>query len=437
MGLFRKAAPWPAWCNASSRLSPGERYAYRKPMTEGCDILIGGFGAAGAAAALALVAGGVPAADLVIADPNPAAGGPAREPDARILALNSGSRRFLAALGAWERLANDAHPMRSIMITDTALEEDIRPRLLGFEAEEGEPLAHLVPLGLLTRTLRDLVREAGIGLRAAEISAMVADPAGITVSLGSEMIRARLLVGADGAASPIRLLAGIPAHGWPYRQTAIVATIRHSLAHHGEAVQHFLPAGPFALLPLEEGRSSIVWSEEEAKAREILAQDPERRREEIARRAAGIRGEILAVETMSAHPLRLQLARRFVGDRLALVADAAHVVHPLAGQGLNLGFEDAAMLAELIVERLRLGLDPGAPDMLDIYQARRRPAAAAMAAFTEGVNRLFSSDSASLRLIRDFGAGLIGRVPGLERMLAGAASGATGLAPRLFRGEAL
>ena len=231
--------------------------------------------------------------------------------------------------------------------------------------------------------------------------------------------------------------AGIPTHGWVYGQTAIVATIRHSLPHHGEAVQHFLPSGPFALLPLDEGRSSIVWSEKAAVAADILAADVETQRRAIVARAAGWRGDIMAIEAISAHPLQLSLARLFIGERLALVADAAHVVHPLAGQGLNLGFEDAAMLAELIVERLRLGLDPGAPDLLELYQARRRPAAAGMAFATEGINRLFSNDFSPLRVLRDFGAGLVERFPGAKTRLMAAASGQTGLSPRLFRGEAI
>lgn len=401
-------------------------------------IAIGGFGAAGASTALALLSGGMAPADLVIFDANPAAGGLTPGADARILALNAGSRRFLTAIGAWQRLSAEAHPMRSIAISDTALEEDIRPRLLDLGApEEGEPLAHLVPLGLLNATLRDLCRQAGIEVLAARLAGVSAEAERIIVDLGAMQVSARLLIGADGAKSPIRMKAGIPTHGWAYGQTAIVATIRHSLPHHGEAVQHFLPSGPFALLPLDEGRSSIVWSEAAAVATDILAADPETQRRAIAARAAGWRGEILAVEALSAHPLQLSLARRFIGERLALVADAAHVVHPLAGQGLNLGFEDAAMLAELIVERLRLGLDPGAPDLLELYQARRRPAAAAMAFATEGINRLFSNDSSPLRVLRDFGAGIVERLPGAKTRLMAAASGQSGHAPRLFRGEAI
>jgi 2-octaprenyl-6-methoxyphenol hydroxylase len=404
-----------------------------------CEVIIGGFGAAGASLALALVAGGVDAAAITVFDSRAEAGTPeAGHPDARFIALNAGSRRFLAALGAWERLSDRAWPMRAMALSDTGLEEAFRPRLLDMAAGEGDaPLAHLVPLARLTATLRDLCREAGVAVLSASLAGFRADSARITVDLADRVLEGRLLIAADGAASPIRLKAGIPSHGWAYGQTALVSTLRHSLAHHGEAVQHFLPSGPFALLPLDDYRSSLVWSEKAGVAADLLASDPQTQKRAIAARAAGWRGDILGVEALSAHPLQLRLSRRFIGDRLALVADAAHVVHPLAGQGLNLGLEDAAMLAELIVERLRLGLDPGAPDLLEAYQARRRPAAVAMAFATEGINRLFSNDSAPLRMVRDFGAGVFNRLPGVKTRLMAAAAGGSPLSPRLFRGEAL
>lgn len=401
-------------------------------------IVIGGFGAAGASLALALVRGGIEPGSITVFDANPDSDQAPDKPDARILALNAGSRRYLEVLGAWEKLADQAHPMRSIAISDTGLEEGIRPRLLDMEPEaEGDPLAHLVALGRLNHLLRGLCWEAGIEVLKGRYGGSTASPTGIEVRIGAETRRARLLVGADGARSAIRTTAGIPMHGWPYGQTAIVATIRHSLPHHGEGAQHFLPSGPFALLPLDEYRSSIVWSERAEKAAEMLAASPAERKRAISARAAGWRGDILDVEAVSSHPLQLALARRFVGERIALVADAAHVVHPLAGQGLNLGFEDCAMLAELVVERLRAGLDPGMPDLLETYQARRRPAAAAMGYAMEGMNRLFSNDSGPLRVVRDFGVGLVNRMPGLKQRLMKAASGQTGLSPRLFRGEAL
>jgi 2-octaprenyl-6-methoxyphenol hydroxylase len=401
-------------------------------------VVIGGFGAAGCATALALHSGGMAPDDLLVFDANPASGGPPAGPDARILALNPGTCRFLDAIGVWAMLKEQAWPMHSMALSDTALEEDFRPKLLDIGASDTPgPLAQMVPLGRLNAALRESVRAAGIAVIAAPLKGVVAGEGEIRVDLGERIVEAALLVGADGAHSPVRKAAGIATHGWAYGQTAIVATIRHSLAHHGEAVQHFLPSGPFALLPLDEYRSSIVWSEKTTHARHLLADEPNALRRAIVERAAGWRGEIEAVEAVSAHPLHLMLARRFIGERVALVADSAHVVHPLAGQGLNLGLEDAAMLAELIIDRMRLGLDPGVPDLLEAYQAHRRPAAAAMAFATDGINRLFSNDFGPLRILRDIGLGLVDRLPAAKRRFVEAASGQGGLAPRLFRGEAI
>lgn len=401
-------------------------------------IVIGGFGAAGCALALALRGAGVPANDILVFDPAPIAGGAETGPDARILALNPGTCQFLSAIGAWAELEDEAWPMKSMALSDTTTVEEIRPRLLDIgPSDESGVLAFMVPLGRLNRTLRALVRASGIEIHAASLREISSDEAGIRVELSDASILADLLIGADGASSLVRTNAGIVTHGWAYGQTAIVATIRHTLAHHGEAVQHFLPSGPFALLPLDEFRSSIVWSERTAIARGMLAGDAATLRHAITLRAAGWRGDIGEIEAVSSHPLRLLLARRFIGDRLALVADAAHVVHPLAGQGLNLGLEDAAMLAELIVERLRLGLDPGAPDLLEAYQAERRPAAVAMAFATDGINRLFSNDFGPLRVLRDIGVGLVDRLPAAKRRLVAAASGQSRLSPRLYRGEAI
>lgn len=397
--------------------------------------VIGGFGAAGASCALALHKGGIPASDILIFDRDINLERPPGQ-DARILALNAGSRHFLEALGVWDALAPEAWPMHAMALSDTALEEAIRPAILGMtESDEAQPLSHLVALPALQSALRQACSAAGITVRKGEFRTFSCEAGHILVDVSGEIIKAELLIAADGGASPIRLKAGIATHGWAYGQTAIVATIRHSGRHAGEAIQHFLPSGPFALLPLDEGRSSIVWSEKADIAKDVLAMSAPDRLREIAKRAAGVRGEIEAVEVISAHPLQLKLSRRFYGERVALVADAAHVVHPLAGQGLNLGFEDAAMLAELIVERARLGMDCGMPDLLEEYQQRRRPAAVAMAYATEAINRLFSNDFGPLRVLRDVGLGLVERFPRLKSGIVRAAAGQISLSPKLFRGE--
>ena len=385
-------------------------------------IAIAGSGPAGCGLAHGLVAGGVPADRIVVIDRGSVRSVAAQ--DSRILALNSGSRRFLTDLGLWADLAADAHPMHRIAISDSSLHADIRTPILGFDPPpDGGPLAHLVPLTAIEHVMREAVIARGIRLIEAEITGFAADIDGLDLAMGREHLRVGLMVAADGARSTIRRLAGIPSHGWAYGQSAITGIVSHSAAHEGEAIQHFLPAGPFALLPLDAGRSSMVWSEKTAFARAVLAMGPAEQREEISRRAAGARGEILAVGTLSSHPLALGLARRFIANRLALVADAAHVVHPLAGQGLNLGFADVETLAGLIVDHLRLGLDPGDPALLEDYQARRRPPAVAMAAATDALNRLLSNDLGPLRLVRDIGIGLVNRSAGIKAWLAARAAG--------------
>lgn len=406
-------------------------------------IIVYGAGPAGSSLVLALLGAGIPAsrlAWLVEAGPDQTR---RMAPEARYIALHAGSRRLLEQLGVWPAVAPVAFPMKTIRITDSALEEAIRPDLLGFSpAEPDAPLAHLVPLDRLAATLAEAC--AGAGCTPQPVALRGLDQAAGQVRLrlrdadGREsQLAGALVVAADGARSRLRMLAGIPVHGWPYDQIAIVATIRHSLDHEGEGLQHFLPAGPFAMLPLDAGRSSIVWSERAQEAERILRGGERTILEGIRQRAAGRRGEITALEAVTSHPLQLRLARRFHAGRVALAADAAHVVHPLAGQGLNLGLADVAMLAEQIVDRMRLGLDPGAPDMLEAYQAARRPPAVAMAMTTESLNRLFSRESGLLRLVRDVGVGLVERWPGLKTRLVENAAGTGQGAPRLMRGEAL
>lgn len=406
-------------------------------------IVVYGSGPAGAAFVLALVQAGVPARQIrwlveAAADRQRAAA-----PEARYIALHAGSRCLLEQLGIWPVLTPVAAPMQTIRITDTALEEAIRPDLLGFDPASGdEPLAHLLPLDQLAAALQGGCRAAGIQPERVQLARLDNGRDHATLVLRDEAgaettLPAALVVAVDGAKSRLRMLAGIPVHGWPYDQTAIVATIRHSLPHDGEGLQHFLPAGPFALLPLDEGRSSVVWSERSHEAARLLRDGMPALLEGIRRRAAGRRGEISAIEAFTSHPLQMRLARRFWQGRVVLAADAAHVVHPLAGQGLNLGFADVAMLAELVVDRLRLGLDPGTADVLEAYQAARRPPALAMAMTTEAINRLFSRQSGLLRVVRDIGVGLVQRWPGLKSRIMEGAAGTERKAPRLMRGEAL
>jgi 2-octaprenyl-6-methoxyphenol hydroxylase len=250
-------------------------------------------------------------------------------------------------------------------------------------------------------------------------------------------VSARLLVAADGGRSRVRELAGIATHGWAYDQSAIVTTVAHERDHHGRAEEHFLPAGPFAILPLKGRRSSIVWTERTSEAVRIVALDDVAFHGELERRFGLKLGEISVAGPRQAFPLGFAVARAFVAERIALIGDAAHMIHPVAGQGLNMGLRDAAALAECVVEAARLGLDCGGPDALEQYQRWRRFDTMAMGIATDGLNRLFSNHSDVLRLVRDLGLGIVDRLPGLKGVFIRQAAGVSGDTPRLLRGEAL
>jgi 2-octaprenyl-6-methoxyphenol hydroxylase len=250
------------------------------------------------------------------------------------------------------------------------------------------------------------------------------------------------LVGADGARSAIRERAGIASHGWAYGQSAIVTTVAHERDHHGRAEEHFLPAGPFAILPLTDDmtvghRSSIVWTEATPEAARIVALPDDEFHGELERRFGLRLGEIKAVGARRVQPLGLWVARAFIADRLALVGDAAHVIHPIAGQGLNMGLKDVAALAEVIVDAVRLGLDPGGLAVLDRYQRWRRFDTMAMGVATDALNRLFSNRSDLLRFTRDVGLGVVDRLPALKQIFIREAAGLLGEVPKLLRGETL
>jgi 2-octaprenyl-6-methoxyphenol hydroxylase len=362
--------------------------------------------------------------------------------DARGLALSAAAKRLLDAVGLWPALAPNAQPIESIEVTDSPLNADLRPHFLGFDTElnTGAPSAYLVEAGEFLSVISDAVAaEPAIDVFAPDsIDDFATDAFGVEAHLASGLaLRAPLLVGADGKRSRLREVAGIKCIGWSYPQSGIVATVTHEHPHNGKAVQHFLPAGPFAILPLKGNRSSIVWTEEAANAKSLMAGDEAAFVAELTRRFGHRLGTISLEGRPQSFPLAFQMARSFVGKRLALVGDAAHVVHPLAGQGLNIGLRDVAALTETIVDALRLGLDIGSSVTLERYQRWRRFDSAFSGTVMDAMNRLFSTDNAPLRAIRDLGLGIVDRSPGLKRFLVREAAGGTGDVPRLMKGEAL
>ncbi len=421
--------------------------AARKPKTpsrgaDPYDVIIVGGGFVGGTLALTLAKQAPKGFRIALVDAAPPSTGKSARKDPRGLALSAATKSLLEAIELWPVLGPNAQPIRSIAITDSPLNASLRPHLLGFgdEMTSGEPDAYLVDAGDLLRAVCDAVaKEKRIDCFAPEtVSEFDVDGFGVRVHLASDTtLKSRLLVAADGKRSGLRQRAGIKTIGWAYPQVGIVATVAHERPHHGKAVQHFLPAGPFAILPLTGNRSSIVWSEDPERAKELMAGSEDAFVAELTRRFGHRLGEIALEGPHQSFPLELQIARSFIADRLALVGDAAHAVHPLAGQGLNIGIRDVAALAETLVETARLGLDIGSSITLERYQRWRRFDSAFSATVMDGINRLFSNDSAPLRAIRDLGLGLVDRAPGLKRFLVREAAGGTGDVPRLLKGEGL
>ena len=401
------------------------------------EVAVGGAGFAGLALAIALrQALGAPFAVTVI-DPTLAH---AQSKDPRASAIAAAARRLFEAIDVWDAVAPKAQPILDMVVTDSKLDDAVRPTFLTFggDVEEGEPFAHMVENRHLVDALATKARDLGVNLRAGAVAGFENAGNGVDVSLADgEVISARLLVGADGAHSLIRERAGIANHGWSYDQSAIVTTVAHEREHNGRADEHFLPAGPFAILPLTGKRCSIVWTENTREALRIVALPDDEFHKELEKRFGLQLGELNVIGPRRAFPLGLFTARTFIGERLALIGDAAHIIHPIAGQGLNMGLRDVAALAEAIADAARLGLDPGGPDVLERYQRWRRFDTMTMGIATDGLNRLFSNHSDVLRLARDIGLGLVERMPALKRMFIREAAGFTGDVPKLLKGEAL
>jgi 2-octaprenyl-6-methoxyphenol hydroxylase len=400
-------------------------------------IVICGGAFAGLALALALRQGLGPDVPVIVADPA-LANRPSRDP--RATAIVAACRRLFEVLGVWEQVLPTAQPMLDMIVTDSRLDDATRPVFLTFggEVEPGEPFAHMVENRHLIDALVARAEQEGVELRAIPVTTFETHGDGVDVTLADgTVVAARLLVAADGARSKLRERAGIATHGWEYDQSGIVVTVGHERDHQGRAEEHFLPAGPFAILPLKGNRSSLVWTESRKEATRIVALPDDEFHGELEQRFGLHLGELKALDKPRAFPLGYFVARSFIADRMALIGDAAHVIHPIAGQGLNLGLKDVAALAEVVVDAARLGIDFGQADVLERYQRWRRFDTMAMGLATNSLNLLFSNRSTLLRAVRDIGLGVVDRLPPLKGLFIRQAAGLSGEVPRLLKGEAL
>lgn len=353
--------------------------------------------------------------------------------DGRTSAIAFGSMRVLDGIGVWPLVADKAEAIREIRVADNSA-----PLFLHYDHREigDEPLGSIVENRDLRRALQ---ARAGALPNLRLVAPMtVTSRADGTLTLASgDTVRAELVAAADGKNSPLREAAGIRAVKWSYPQIGIVATVRHAKPHRGVAVEHFLPAGPFAILPMTGNRSSIVWTERADLAPKLLALDDAAFHRELAARFGDFLGEISVEGPRWSYPLSFLHAETYIAPRLALVGEAAHVIHPIAGQGLNMGIRDIAALAECLVDGRRLGLDLADSGVLARYERWRRFDNVVLAAVTDGLNRLFSNSVPPVKLARDLGLAAVGEVPPLKRFFMRHAMGMVGDLPRLVKGEAL
>ena len=357
--------------------------------------------------------------------------------DGRVSSIALGSKRVLDGIGLWPALADDAQPILEIRVSDGDV-----PLFLHYDHKSvgDDPLGFIVE----NRAIRAALLESASGLVAlrqvAPASVEALEPTGGSIEArlaDGRSVRARLAVAADGANSSLRVAAGIEVVRWSYEQAGIVCTVKHERPHRGIAHERFLPAGPFAILPMTRNRSSLVWTERADLAPALMEAPSAVFARELGARFGDFLGALEPTGPRWSYPLTLTHATRYVAPRLALAGDAAHAIHPLAGQGFNLGIRDAAVLAELVVDRVRLGLDIGESDVLTHYQRRRRFDSVVLIGVTDGLNRLFSNDNQGLRLIRDVGLAAVNEMTPVKRFFMRHAMGLAGDLPRLARGEPL
>ncbi len=403
------------------------------------DIVIVGGGLNGPALALALTATGH---SVTVIDALPIKTRKNAAFDGRSYALALASQRLLKAIGVWEAVEDHAQPMLEIKVTDGHAGAGPSPFFMHFDHAELEdgPMGYMVEDRHLRRAFMDaMAADPNITqINGKTVVAQEALQAGVSVTLddGSK-VTGKLLVGCDGRKSGTAARAGIKRTGWDYGQTALVCAIEHEMSHDGIAHQFFMPPGPLAILPLTGNRSSIVWSERTEMAHRINAMEPKTYMQVLRPRFGDFLGQIKLAGDRFTYPLNLTVANSFVADRLALVGDAAHGMHPIAGQGLNAGLRDVAALAEVLTLAERRGEDMASQLVLERYQQWRRFDTATLALATDAFNRLFSNDNPLLRLGRDIGMGVVGSLPGLRRGFVREAAGLTGDLPKLMQGRAI
>ncbi|WP_115936218.1 UbiH/UbiF/VisC/COQ6 family ubiquinone biosynthesis hydroxylase [Aestuariispira insulae] len=403
------------------------------------DVLIAGGGLVGMTLGCALAKAGL---DVVVIDRDAPAEQQEGAYDGRASAISYGSAQVFKGIGLWDLIEADVSPIRDVRVVDGNQIEGISPLFLHYDHRDlgDEPLGYIIEnrvtrVGLfkLAQTLENLILISPVAVESLDRQRGYAEA---HLSDG-RVIRADLAVAADGKFSPIREAAGISQTTWKYDQTAIVCTVEHERDHEGVAVELFQPTGPFAMLPMTDNRSNIVWSEDPRVVKQLMALDDVAFLAELSEKFGDWLGKIRLTGPRFSYPLSFSLASTYLSERLVLAGDSGHGIHPIAGQGFNMGIRDVAALAEVLVDAKRLGLDLGGPMVLEKYEQWRRFDNVMLATVCDGLLRLFSNDNQPLRLARDMGLAAVNKLPPLKKLFMRHAMGVVGDLPRLVRGEAL